>query len=136
LRFCRLCRFGIAQLELLDSPLDSSEYCQQMELLLNRVNARLELDRFPAWSLGSNGDCQATATHFPLNSAVLICDKSFHVSSPMSLTRPRLQRPRVQARSQFQNGWEAMWTRPAVARPSLWEISGHLATQCRSSLAL
>src|SRR5262249_53971231 len=35
LRLCRLCRFGITQLELLDPALDSSEDCEQMKLLLH-----------------------------------------------------------------------------------------------------
>src|SRR5579884_2121358 len=81
-RLARLRRLCFAQLKLFDPALDGSHDCQQMQQLLDGVNARLKLDRFAAWSLGSHGESQAAATHLPLNSAVLICDESIHFSSP------------------------------------------------------
>src|SRR5205807_945867 len=47
--------FGVAQLELLDPALDGSHDGEQMEQLLDRINACLKLDRFPAWSLSCHG---------------------------------------------------------------------------------
>jgi hypothetical protein len=49
-----LCRFGcfpLTQLELLDPALDGSQDGKQMKLLFDRINPRLELDRFPARGL-------------------------------------------------------------------------------------
>jgi hypothetical protein len=43
--------FAVAQLELLDPPIDSPQNDEQMKLLLDRVDAGLELDPFPAWGL-------------------------------------------------------------------------------------
>src|ERR1700739_1537858 len=42
---------AVAQLELLDPPLDGAQDGEEMELLLNRIDVRLELDRFPARGL-------------------------------------------------------------------------------------
>src|SRR5205085_12449430 len=42
---------AVAQLELLDPSLDGAQDGEEMELLLNRVDAGLDLDRFPAWGL-------------------------------------------------------------------------------------
>src|SRR5207245_5985143 len=58
---------------------------KQMKQLLDGVYARLKLNRFTARSLGRHGECQTSATHLPLNSAVLIRNKDVHLNSPLSL---------------------------------------------------
>ncbi|HEU5341132.1 hypothetical protein [Edaphobacter sp.] len=55
LLLARFACLAIAQLELLDPSLDRAQDGEEMELLLNRIDVRLELDRFPARRLSRYG---------------------------------------------------------------------------------
>src|SRR5437016_604011 len=55
LLLCRFACLAVAQLELLDPSLDRAQDGEEMELLLNRIDVRLELDRFPARGLSRYG---------------------------------------------------------------------------------